>query len=50
MVSVFNLHILSHPPYVFLAVVLVMGEFICIVGMGLFEANAIQFGLDHQLL
>ena len=42
-------HILAHPPYVFSALVLVIGASICIFETGLFEANAIQFGLDQLL-
>ena len=47
--SVFNQPILEKWPYSLSAVVLVIGASLSIVGMGLFEANAIQFGLDQLL-
>ena len=40
---------ITHHPYSYLTIFLVIGFFINVIGAGLYEANIIQFGLDQLL-
>ena len=43
-----NVHVLFQPsyPYLYVAALIII---VCVIGLGLFQANAIQFGLDQLL-